>query len=43
MRRLVVTLCSLSLLISTMGAVVHLAFWEKHPLIEPFTQLAKHL
>jgi hypothetical protein len=42
-RRLVVTLCSLSLLISTLGAVVHLAFWEKHPLIEPFTQLAKHL
>jgi hypothetical protein len=42
-RRLAVTLCSLSLLISTMGAVVHLAFWEKHPLIEPFTQLAKHL
>ncbi|MEI9942355.1 MAG: hypothetical protein WDO69_34490 [Pseudomonadota bacterium] len=43
LRRLVVGLCSVSLLISTMGALVHLAFWEKHPLIEPFTQLAKHL
>lgn len=43
LRRLVVATCSLSLLISAMGAVVHLAFWEKHPLIEPFTQLAKHL
>ena len=42
-RRLVVTLCSLSVLISAMGAIVHLAFWEKHPLIEPFAQLAKHL
>jgi hypothetical protein len=43
LRRLVLASCWLSLLISTMGAVVHLAFWEKHPLIEPFTQLAKHL
>lgn len=43
LRRLVVALCSLSLLISAIGALVHLAFWEKHPLIEPFTQLAKRL
>jgi len=43
LQRLVVATCSLSLLISAMGAVVHLAFWGKHPLIEPFTQLAKHL
>lgn len=43
LRRLVVATCSLSLVISAMGAIVHLAFWEKHPLIEPFTQLAKHL
>lgn len=40
LRRLVIATCSVSLLISTLGAVVHLAFWEKHPLIEPFTQLA---
>ena len=43
MRRLVLATCSLSLLISAMGALVHLAFWEKHPLIEPFAQLGKHL
>jgi len=43
LRRLVVATCSLSLLISALGALVHLAFWEKHPLIEPFTQLAKHV
>jgi len=43
LRRLTLGLCSLSLLISAMGAVVHLAFWGKHPLIEPFAQLAKHL
>jgi hypothetical protein len=42
-RRLVVATCSLSLLISALGALVHLAFWEKHPLIEPFAQLAKHI
>ena len=42
-RRLAVTLCSLSVLISAMGAIVHLAFWEKHPLIEPLAQLAKRL
>jgi hypothetical protein len=43
LRRLVVTLCSSSVLISALGAIVHLAFWGKHPLIEPFAQLAKHL
>jgi len=43
LRRLVIATCSVSLLISTLGALVHLAFWDKHPLIEPFTQLAKHL
>ncbi|HYP78079.1 MAG TPA: hypothetical protein VER12_19035 [Polyangiaceae bacterium] len=43
LRRLVVATCSISLLIGAMAAIVHLAFWEKHPLIEPFTQLAKHL
>jgi len=42
-RRLVIALGSLSLLISALGAIVHLAFWGKHPLIEPFVQLAKHL
>lgn len=42
-RRLLTALCSLSLLISALGAIVHLAFWEKHPLIEPFAQLVKHL
>jgi hypothetical protein len=42
-RRLVVGSCSLSLLVSALGALVHLAFWEKHPLIEPFAQLARHL
>lgn len=42
-RRAVVATCSLSVLISALGAIVHLAFWEKHPLIEPFAQLAKHL
>jgi hypothetical protein len=42
-QRLVATLCSLSVLISAIGAIVHLVFWEKHPLVEPFVQLAKHI
>lgn len=42
-RRFVVGASSLSVLISALGALVHLAFWEKHPLIEPFAQLVKHL
>ncbi|HYQ04196.1 MAG TPA: hypothetical protein VER96_36240 [Polyangiaceae bacterium] len=42
-QRLVTALCSLSVLISAIGAIVHLVFWEKHPLIEPWVQLAKHI
>lgn len=42
-RRLIVATSALSLLISALGALVHLAFWEKHPLVEPFVALAKAL
>ncbi|HEY6081802.1 MAG TPA: hypothetical protein VIW29_23460 [Polyangiaceae bacterium] len=42
-RRLIVATSALSLLISALGAIVHLAFWEKHPLVEPFVALAKTL
>ena len=35
--------CTLSLLISATGALVHLAFWSQHPLITPLLLLARHI
>jgi hypothetical protein len=36
-------ICGLSLGISAAGALVHLAFWNNHPLIAPFILLAQHV
>jgi hypothetical protein len=42
-QRRVVATCALSFGISAAGALVHLAFWNNHPLVAPFILLAKHI
>jgi len=41
-QRAVVGTIAMSVVISAMGAVGHIAFWGKHPLIEPFAFIARH-
>lgn len=41
-RGAVAATCALSLTISTLGAVLHMAFWAQHPLIAPLVLLSRH-
>jgi hypothetical protein len=42
-RRIVLVTTSLSLAISTLGAVLHMAFWAQHPLITPIVLLLRRV
>ncbi|HEX3776761.1 MAG TPA: hypothetical protein VHV51_19955 [Polyangiaceae bacterium] len=42
-QRRAAALCGVSFLISALGAVLHLAFWNNHPLVGPFIALARIL
>ncbi|HEY4103607.1 MAG TPA: hypothetical protein VGM44_06935 [Polyangiaceae bacterium] len=42
-QRRAAALCGVSFLISALGAILHLAFWNNHPLVGPFIALAKAL
>jgi len=42
-RRIVFVTTSLSLAISTLGAVLHMAFWAQHPLITPIVLLLRRV